>query len=208
MITSKDLKRNFSASIDAAVSINNFDSVDNLAYLGFPNLYQISLFISDPIKIKQLANNRLNCPDICCQCGKVPVEYFATHHRHGLLGASKKNGPAMPYYQQHRPVKLSNILVLSTALSDWIVKVVVVGPYSKFLFTLLEMNRELSCHPPWRVFPDIACDSSAWRQGEIGQWYDTEWIPFWESLTGDEKRHFLEEKNASADWISRLNTIG
>lgn len=54
--------------------------------------------------------------------------------------------------------------------------------------------------PPWIVFPDMDPEAVGSLQGSVAYWWDWLFLPFWSAATAAERRRYLEEFNASAEW--------
>ncbi|MFA6066767.1 MAG: hypothetical protein WC707_06320 [Candidatus Babeliaceae bacterium] len=55
-------------------------------------------------------------------------------------------------------------------------------------------------NPPWIQHPEFPPYDCFWRQsGEF--WYLDVWLPYWRSLSEEEKKHYLEKWNAPEEWL-------
>lgn len=53
--------------------------------------------------------------------------------------------------------------------------------------------------PPWVAFPGYDTASIFWRQ-EGEPWAQHVWLPFWSSLSEDERKRYLKEWEAPQEW--------
>ena len=58
------------------------------------------------------------------------------------------------------------------------------------------------CDPPWVAFPQIqAFELSRYlKQGVTESWFDQQWRPFWEGLTPEQQRAYLDYWQATPAW--------
>lgn len=54
---------------------------------------------------------------------------------------------------------------------------------------------------PWISFPEIDPDGLGSRQGDFEYWWDSFWLPFWNTLTACEKARYLHMNNAPPGWV-------
>ena len=56
--------------------------------------------------------------------------------------------------------------------------------------------------PPWVTFPNA--QPGGWNQGYQEVWKSDVWIPFWNNLSNEERREYLERWHPSEDWYESL----
>jgi hypothetical protein len=71
------------------------------------------------------------------------------------------------------------------------------------------MTRLPDAAPPWIAFPDIKADefSQYVKQGATEVWFDQVWLPFWSSLSAQEKRSYLKQYQASPEWSAAIRFV-
>ncbi len=68
-----------------------------------------------------------------------------------------------------------------------------------------------SLDPPWIAYPasgTLGPIWGGWRQGTGEQWLHDHWLPFWGSLTSEERRDYLQRfpPPQDSDWALYLET--
>jgi len=94
-----------------------------------------------------------------------------------------------PYYYAPNSLYAFSLIIRTTDLS--------------VLQDIIRENVEMEILPPWLCFPNIFCDSMAWRQGNTEYWYDR-WVLFWKLLNEREKRIYLEKYPPPKDWVQKI----
>jgi hypothetical protein len=58
---------------------------------------------------------------------------------------------------------------------------------------------EQEVQPPWIQFPNYSPADPFWRMGAY-EWYQYQWRPYWNSLSDDEKKDYLNRWQAPEEW--------
>lgn len=62
----------------------------------------------------------------------------------------------------------------------------------------------LEPEPPWRKYPGEETFWGGWRQGHSEAWLKDIWLPFWSSLTHEDRLAYLEKWNAPDQWREHI----
>ena len=76
---------------------------------------------------------------------------------------------------------------------------VLITDSGNFLEHLCESR--MSPVPPWIVFPEVDPGELGRMEGEMGCWWENHWLPFWTTLNDEERRGYLEQKEAPTGWV-------
>ncbi len=176
-----------------------------MAFLGYPNLLETSFYLSEESISLLDSDNRLFYPERCCLCDKREIKSVEIVSKSGIFGWRKQSVIALPFCIEHESNKHPNILVHTLRLNPRIALTQVISENNEFSEQLKNLNSSKVCLPPWEAFPELGCDSSAWRQGDTAQWYHEAWTPYWNSLSPIERSQILDEYSTNSDWRDKLS---
>jgi hypothetical protein len=167
----------------------------SLAALGYPELFRVTLFLTDIGLDAWDQNQSLRFPPTCCVCNEPAA---ATASLPGTDG-----GTDIPHCVAHNTG--TPRLILSTgSLAPKAVWITLTGQNEAFLLKTLEANATGDAFPPWVVFPDQDSYSGFWKQS--GQFWLTQvFRPFWATLPENSKTTYLQKWQAPEDWLEWLN---
>lgn len=57
--------------------------------------------------------------------------------------------------------------------------------------------------PMWIVFPDLGAEE-VHNQGAVDGYIEYIWLPFWQTLSEDEKAAYLDKYRATPDWRDNI----
>ena len=67
-------------------------------------------------------------------------------------------------------------------------------------------DSKFSVQPPWLEYPGNESFWGGWRQGGGEAWLVNTWFPFWNQLTQEEQRAYLEQyPPPDEDWLLYMN---
>jgi hypothetical protein len=66
-----------------------------------------------------------------------------------------------------------------------------------------------ACEPPWVVFPFIEPEGLGGHlnQGVAEPWFEQCWGPFWNGLSDEQKREYLDHWNATPEWRDAIGFV-
>lgn len=198
-----------SAPVGAGADLRD-DVVSSLAALGFPGLSSATIFLTSAGVELIERESAVLFPARCCVCGAPATQHLAPALPARLFGRLRP-GPlsaCVPHCDVHATGRAARLLVTRGGWSRETTYVNVIGFDRDFLDETAQLNRRGDAFPPWRAFPDVAPESSAWRQGNAEHWWDRGWRPFWAALSAGERDGYLTRWSAPAEWRERLGSTG
>lgn len=190
---------------EVAVSKNKHEN--NLAHMGYPTLYQVSFFIRSTGLPLWIDKKEIYFPQKCCICGEASSILLPNIKSKKIffLRQSDTLIKSVPHCAEHGLTKCQ-LIVSVIKFSDKTIQISLTGTNLDFLLETKKMNKKGDVFPPWEAFPDYEVASSAWRQGIGEYWWNTEWAPFWNSLTSAVLQEYLTKTVAPLKWIEYLTS--
>jgi hypothetical protein len=163
----------------------------SLAAAGYPELYRVTIFLTDAGLERWTSNHTLRFPPICCLCGAPAAVELETQ------------GDKVPHCAEHGSGR-AGLMIENGSLAPKAVWITLTGRHEGFLQQTVEANADGDVFPPWAVFPQYDSYSGFWKQG--GQfWITRVFDPFWKGLDELQKAAYLRKWPASPDWREWLN---
>ncbi|WP_455203892.1 hypothetical protein [Kaarinaea lacus] len=181
-------------------------SCESLSNLGYPHLYQISVFLPESIQENWLQTHQIRFPENCCVCAKPAETYLDSYVKKTWVGA--KPQPCVvniPHCAAHGEKEHALLVTLCDKYSKSVMRLTLIGVNKEFLLQTMEQNSQGDAVPPWRAFPELESVSSGWRQGDSQFWLHRYFLPFWEKLNLSEKSAYLDRWQADELWREQID---
>lgn len=69
---------------------------------------------------------------------------------------------------------------------------------------LLQVLPDLAPPPPWRVFPEVDVSGLGSLQGSLEYWWSHYWWPYWQSLSREQRKEWLQDPAHPENWREYL----
>ncbi|MEO1434571.1 MAG: hypothetical protein AAFV80_03490 [Bacteroidota bacterium] len=198
--------------------------VEQLAYLGYPNLYKLHLHFSIEGINRWRTHRQIKFPSRCCVSNepadlRLPILYRPKWFQKAIplvLDVPHSQAHYQPpnaqliaevplYFKTFDPaVQLKNQSSQEAHFDHHLTSIVLYGKNKAFLEETLRLNAEEDgdFYPPWITFPNAL--PSNWKQGWQEYWFHYGWTPFQEQLGKAGYKAYLQRWDAPAAWIDHF----
>jgi len=171
--------------------------------VGFPGVYSTNLFLSVEGQRRFVEHDILPFPDACCRCGEPASAVLNFRPFLAIpflrLQSTRVHVRGIPHCSRHAnglPQAFARVRVEPKRYAY----ALLVGMHLPFLEQSLIFNRQDGDPPPpWVAFP-MARPFGGFNQGTNEVWMIRCWLPFWSSLSAQQRKDYLARHDAPTGW--------
>ncbi len=198
----KQLKKRFDSPQKHNIAEVYDNEIASLEYFGYHNVYQMEIYLSQSEIVQYRHTGILSYPKKCCVCGKRNSTKKDINYKINLF--RKYTVHHVPFCEEHKLKPTKEFIIYFGQLTEIIIKVLVISYSKEFILDLKRLNVETNPPMPWKAFPDLPPESSGWRQGDSEEWWHSQWRPYWDLLSSQERDNLIAAALPPEGWTEKL----